>query len=440
VERAGAFASVLLDQRETELADPRDAALLHELVLGVLRRQGTLDFVTGRLSSRGVERLDPEVRVALRLGAYGLLYLDRVPPHAAVNSAVALVKGTSRRAAAGFVNGVLRALTRQGRSALPAAPDRGDVEGLAIHHSHPCWWVRRLVGRIGWDAAARLLGTQNEPAQTVVRVNRRRTSSAELATALRESGLVTRPGRIAPDSLRIESGAVRRTPLLHRGHFWVQDEGSQLVGCMFGGRVGPRVADLCAAPGGKTLQLAEVLEDGGTLVAVDRHRGRLGRLTRAATRLGARSVLAVQADMTRKVPFRGRFHQVLLDAPCSGTGTLRRHPEIRWRLRAEDLKLLAKRQARLLETAADLTEAGGTLVYSEAVRAFLQSHPEFRLGDPRNNLPPAAAGLVDADGFLRTSPLREGLDGFFAALLIRDERGRARGSHRPTAYNATARP
>jgi 16S rRNA (cytosine967-C5)-methyltransferase len=301
---------------------------------------------------------------------------------------------------------------------------------------------------MGWEASSRLLEANNRPAATVLRVNRRRTTTRALAQALGNGGVMTRPGRFAPDSLCVVSGPFRDSPQLRRGEFWVQDEASQLVVCLFGERLGSRVADLCAAPGGKSMQLAESLPEGGILVAVDRHGARLARLARTARRLGAEAVVPVQADMTRDAPFSVRFPQVLLDAPCSGTGTLRRHPEIRWRLRAEDLKLLSERQTRLLDRAAALTEPGGMLVYSvcsvepeegdEVVQRFLQSHPEFRTGETRGSLPPAGHGLIDANGFLRTSPDRGGLDGFFAALLLRElppsgEAGRS------AAYNASTR-
>jgi 16S rRNA (cytosine967-C5)-methyltransferase len=210
---------------------------------------------------------------------------------------------------------------------------------------------------------------------------------------------------------------------------------------MFPRPLGRRVADLCAAPGSKTLQLAEWVEPGGLVVATDRHAGRLRRLTRAARRAGAGEILAIRGDMTAPVaPLRGAFERILVDAPCSGTGTMRRHPEIRWRLEEEDFKLLAARQSRLLATAAGLLAPGGVLVYAvcsmepeegeEVVATFLQSRPDFQAVDPRPDLPTTARELVDGSCFFRTTPAQGGLDGFFAARLQRSSNQASRSESR----------
>jgi 16S rRNA (cytosine967-C5)-methyltransferase len=430
VEQAGAYASVLLDHREPRFGDPRDAALLHELVLGVLRRRAPLDAVVAACASRPPEQMDPEVRMVLRLGAYELLFLDRVPAFASVDNAVELTKRAGRRGAAGFVNGILRAVASRGRELLPEPPRHGDLPGLALFHSHPEWWVRRQVERLGWDSAVELIEAHDRPARTVLRVNRRRTEVAELVRQLEEEGVSTEPGCYLPEALRVTRGRLRGSPLAAGGLFWVQDEASQLVTHMFGQPIGPRVADLCAAPGAKSLQLAELIGPDGWVLAADRHFRRLRRLQDNAIRVGADHVLALNADMARgSVLPRGSFEQVLVDAPCSGTGTLRRHPEIRWRLQPSDLTRLAQRQRELLETAAAIVVPGGDVLYSVCslepeegegvVDAFLKTRPEYRLVDPREALPPPARVLVDGRGFLRTSPADDGLDGFFAARLQR---------------------
>lgn len=432
VERGGAYASILLDRYERRVGDPRDAALLHGLVLGVLRRQAQLDHVIARVSSRPAERMDPEVRIVLRIGAYELLFLDRIPDFATVDSAVELVKGTGRRSASAFVNAVLRGIARQGSTLLPPLPEEGDVGSLALYHSHPAWWVGRVVARLGWRAAGELLESDNRPAAAVLRPNFLRTDSAELASTLQAEGLLTEPCRFVPEALRVRSGAVARSRALDLGLAWVQDEASQLVPRLFGTRIGPRVADLCAAPGGKSLQLAQALEPGALLVAADRHPRRLTRLVLQARRLGLSGILPLGAEIAPgAVPLSGTFDQVLVDAPCSGTGTLRRHPEIRWRLRPEALPGLSAQQGRLLDAAASLVAPGGSLVYSvcsmepeegeRVVLGFLERHRRFRTADPEILLPQP---LRSPDGFLRTSPLTDGLDGFFAALLVREPASR----------------
>ena len=412
VEEGGAFASILLDAREGGLADPRDAALLHETVLGVLRRRAVIDHVLAGASSRGVDAMDPATRTALRIGAYALLYLDRVPAFAAIDSAVELAKTHGRRAGAGFVNAVLRRVARQGEALRPAAPQRGQVEALALAGSHPAWWVRRAVERLGWDAAVALLEANNAPAPTVLRANERRVDAPALRALLAAEGVEVEPGRVVPGALRVVAGVPQRTASFRRGEFWLLDEGSQAVGELFGESLGPRVADLCAAPGTKAMQLAARLREGGLLVAADRHAGRMRRLVRGAARLGLqRHVAPLVADLTAPAPLAAVFDAVLVDAPCSGTGTLRRHPEIRWRLREGDLPALAARQRRILERGAAIVRPGGALVYAvcsmepeegvDVVASFLETHPAWR-----------------REAQIRTSPV-DGPDGFQAERLRR---------------------
>jgi 16S rRNA (cytosine967-C5)-methyltransferase len=339
------------------------------------------------------------------------------------------------------VNGVLRQIARRGRALLPPDPAGDDPAGLALRTSHPAWWVRRLLRRCDAESARALLDADNRPVRPVLRPNLRVTGADELADELRSAGLRVERCRYAPDALRVTSGSLRRCAALRENRAWVQDEASQLVPALFGEPRGPRMADLCAAPGGKSLQLAERLPAGGFLVAVDRHRGRLGRMAANVRRVGARDIGIVQADVTAPRPaLRGPFDGILVDAPCSGTGTFRRHPEIRWRLREEDLKLLAARQRRILDRAASLLAPGGRLVYAvcsmepeegeQVVHGLLASRPELAIADARVSLPGAARRLVDEAGFLRTSPADGGLDGFFAAALDRREDAVAGGSGR----------
>jgi 16S rRNA (cytosine967-C5)-methyltransferase len=374
--------------------------------------------------------MDPEVRVAARIGAYGLLFLDRVPDFAAVNSAVELIRSAGKRPAVGFVNAILRAVARKGEELLPARPAEGEAAALALFHSHPAWWVRRMVKRRGWQATERLLEANNRPAATVIHADTRVNSGAELAEKLRREGIESEPCVYMPDSLRILSGSLRGSRTMESGEAWVQDEAAQLVARMLGERVGPQVADLCAAPGGKSMQLATALMDGGLLVAADRHLGRLGKVRENLSRIGFQEMPLVNADMAvPHPPFRPLFDQILVDAPCSGTGTLRRHPEIRWRLEEEQLEPLARRQRRILDSAAGLASAGGCIAYAvcsmepeegeELIGRFLSERPDWSLADPRPALPPAARALVDENNFLQTSPEEGGLDGFFGALLRR---------------------
>ena len=414
----------MLEVEEKGLADRRDRALLHETVLGVLRNRRRVDAVLARASDRPLTRLDGPVLAALRVGVYSLLWLDRVPDHAAVATAVEAVQ-RSRPRAAGYVNGVLRTVAGKGREWIPERPANPFVADWSVWASHPDWWVERLVRRVGWETAIGVLEADNRPARTTLRTNLARISAERLAAMLAASGCRTRPGRVVAGSLRVHSG--NPGDALSRGLCWVQDEASQLVSELVAARAGMRVLDCCAAPGGKALQLANAVGPSGSVLAVDRHAGRMRRLTANVQRCGFEQVQPVIADMTGVPPFDARFERILVDAPCSGTGTLRRHPEIRWRLTPEAIKLFSLRQGALLDRAADLLAAGGRLVYSVCsmepeegqgvIASFLERNPQLSVLDPAPELSAAARTLVGADGFVRTSPAADGLDGFFAAVL-----------------------
>jgi 16S rRNA (cytosine967-C5)-methyltransferase len=285
------------------------------------------------------------------------------------------------------------------------------------------------VESYGWEWTRKLLEANNRPAPAVLRPNLRRTTPADLRSRLASEGIATEGCPVVPEALRVVGGPFRHTRAFREGYAWAQDEASQLVPTLFGRVLRPRVADLCAAPGIKTLQLREALPVGGTLVATDRHPGRLRRLLSNLERIGADDVLVAAADMAGARPaLKGKFDHVLVDAPCSGTGTFRRHPEIRWRIGPDDLVSLSARQLRILETAETLLGRGGTLLYAVCslepeegegtVARFLDRHPEFDIVDPSDRVPAAARRLVGEDGALRTDPV-DRMDGFFAVLLKR---------------------
>jgi 16S rRNA (cytosine967-C5)-methyltransferase len=424
VERSGAWASRLLETHERRLADRRDRALLHETVLGVLRGKRLLDQALQTASNRPLEKLEGSVLATLRVGAYALLSLDRVPDHAAVSTAVNSIQKRNARAA-GFVNGVLRRLARSDMTELFARPTEQTVAAWSLWSSHPDWWVERLVERSGWDATIALLEANNRPARTTLRPNVARISAERLEAMLTDQGCRTRPGRIVRDSLRIFSGSPGE--VLANGLCWVQDEASQLVSTLAAATPEMSVLDVCSAPGGKTMHLANLVGPRGRVTAVDRHAGRMKRLVSNIERCELGQVVPLIADMTKKPPFGNRFDRILVDAPCSGTGTLRRHPEIRWRLTPDAIKLISLKQSKLLEQAAGLLATGGRLVYSvcslepeegeRVIASFLDRFPEFCVVEP--DLPESARALLGEDRFLRTDPSRDGLDGFFAAALER---------------------
>jgi len=310
---------------------------------------------------------------------------------------------------------------------LPPAAPEGDVGSLALETSHPAWWVERLVARLGWERARGVLDADNRPAGLTLRPALRRTGPPALADRLRSEGVSTEPGAYLPEALRVLSGRPQDTAAWREGLAWVQDEAAQLPVALLGTEFPGPALDACAAPGGKTLQMADALEKSGVLVAADRNLGRLRRLVRGLARVRPAGVLPLVADAARP-PLRPGFAVALVDAPCSGTGTLRRHPELRWRLRPEDPARMGRLQAAILSSTAALVRPGGRLVYAvcsmepeegeEVVAGFLQREPGFKVDDGREALPPTAHRLCDGQGHVRTSPELE-VDGFFAALLRR---------------------
>jgi 16S rRNA (cytosine967-C5)-methyltransferase len=417
--------------------DRRDRALATELVYGVLRRRTALDRILGRVVTRGLAAIEPPVLDILRLSLYQIVYLTRVPPRAAVNEGVSLARTRCSEQAAGFVNGVLRSAARQlasGAIAPPAEPPAGAGEAeLQAHleelHSFPAFLVRRFVTRYGHAAAGELMSTLNRPAPVVLRATDRDNCEA-LVEGLRAEGIEARPSPWLPGALRVEHGQVQHSAAFRQGAFYIQDEAAQMVTLLLRPlQEGEGVLDLCAAPGGKFLALAtEGSAGAGPMVAADLSRGRLRRMRRNAQRLGTGRYHSVVLDAARPA-LRRRFGRVLLDAPCSGTGIIRRHPEIRWRRSDQEIAKLADHQAEMLRAACDLVAPGGRLVYSvcslepeegpERVDELLAARGDMEVVDARPLLPPGAGQLVDRNGYLTTLPYRDDLDGFFAAALRR---------------------
>jgi 16S rRNA (cytosine967-C5)-methyltransferase len=419
VETTAAFADVLLAARLADAArSAADQALATRLVYGTLAWQARLDHELAALVTTRLDRLEAPVRAALRLGLYQLRFLDRVPAYAAVDASVRL----AGRRAAGFVNAVLRRATREPVPLPDAAAD--PLARLAVEWSHPRWLVERWAREIGAAELPALLAADNERATTTVRANRRRAPRDTVVAELAAAGIPACAARFAPDAIAIERGAarLRAAPAWGDGRLAFQGEASQLVTLLLGDMRDARVLDACAAPGGKATYAAEL--GARLVVALDAHIGGAARIAADAMRLGADVIRVAVAD-ARRPPLRdAAFDAVLVDAPCSGLGTLRRHPELRWRRRPEDVPRLAALQREILTGVARLVRPGGVLVYAvctltrdeneDVVRGFLATHPGFEIEDPRGLVPGA---LVGADGFLRTLPHRHGLDGFFAARL-----------------------
>jgi 16S rRNA (cytosine967-C5)-methyltransferase len=417
------------------LHDERDRALAAEIAAGVQRWRAALDHLIVHFSKRAIARLDPEVVEILRLSAYQLLHLTRVPAAAIVDDAVNLAKRSGKTSASGFVNAVLRAISRA-RATLPLPPAPADpldrdaaLQYFSITLSHPRWLAERWYDRLGYDAAQRWLQFDNAPAPLTLRANRLRISPADLAERLKADAIAVSPGAFARDALIVNEGYPLRGAGLADGWFVVQDEASQLVAQLAGDEPARRVLDTCASPGGKTTAIAAAMGGGGLIVACDVRDRRIDLLRRTVGASGAPNVRIVQADLLQTLPFSRGFDCVFVDAPCSGLGTLRRDPDIRWRRLARDLPIFADAQRLMLQHAAEAVAPGGRLVYAtcssepeenEAVAdAFLAGTPGFEPVDARTAAPDLPAAVIDATGRLRTLPHVHGLEAFFGAVFRR---------------------
>ena len=415
------------------LTDERDRALAAEIASGVQRWRAALDHLIGAFAKRPIDRLDPEVVEILRLSAYQLLHLTRVPAAAVVDDAVDLTRKAGKRSASGFVNAVLRSISRR-KHALPLPPrpsQPGDREKaldyLSITLSHPRWLAERWLERLGFEAAEAWMQFDNTAGSVTLRANRLRTTREELRARLAADDIVVHPTSYAPDGLVVDEGHPLRGSGHDQGLFVVQDEASQLVTLLAGDRPPSRVLDTCASPGGKTTAIAALMQGSGILVACDVRDRRIDLLRRTVAASGAANVRIVQADLLRPLPFGAIFDCVLVDAPCSGLGTLRRDPDIRWRRREDDLAPLAAAELTMLQHAADTVAPGGRLIY-----ATCSSEPEENEGvaaaflATTRGFTPLHAGeaarldpaLIDHRGHLRTQPHLHGLEAFFGAVFI----------------------
>lgn len=431
IQRESSYASELLHSKKYSNLSTQDHALATELVMGVLRWQSNLDHEITTASSQPLAKLDDEVVIALRLALYQFGWLDRIPKRAALNESVELVKRAHKRSAAAFVNAVLRKLAGN------VAPSRGDLttpETLASKLAHPEWLVERWIQVYGVETAAAICKYDQSRPPTAIRL-RAPTAEAELA----QERVSLEAGKLLASARIIASGDVANTKALREGHFVIQDEGSQLVAALVGGgsRERERILDCCAAPGGKTLAIAD-RNPQSTITAIEIHPHRALLLKKLIGAAGPPQAIHVIAADANRLPTTGGFQRVLVDVPCSGTGTLARNPEIKWRLQPRDLHDLHSRQAAILRSAMAQVTRGGRVVYSTCslekeeneavVEEASADGASFRVVDCREELEhlKGAGELIWPDPvclirgpYLRTIPGVHPCDGFFAAILER---------------------
>jgi 16S rRNA (cytosine967-C5)-methyltransferase len=438
VEQEAAYAGTLLTSSRYEHLSREDHALAHELTLGVLRWRAQLDFFIEHFSRRKIAKLDAAAVIALRLGLYQLLFLTRTPAHAAINESVNLVKANKLKSAAPFVNAVLRNAQRAGAGGLREIIEtiKDPLARLSVETSHPAWLLQRWMERLGDEEAHALAIANNDAPRIALRFNPRRASEAQTRAWLDEHGIGIRASSLTPGAFVIESGSLSgNAEPVREGWLYLQDEASQLVAHLaatpHSALRTPHFLDLCAAPGGKTTLAASLLPADAEITACDLHAHRLRTMEELAARLGVTNLKLRQLDAAAESPFDepGQFDLVLLDAPCTGLGTLQRHPEIKWRANEAKVNEMAVLQRRLITNAAAQVRPGGMLTFSvcstepeegeDVVAWFRDGHSEFRdmTRERLTELGLDAAQLLTATHGARTFTHRHGAESFFACVL-----------------------
>ncbi len=405
-----------------------DYAFITEVVYGTLRWRGRIDWIIGLISRVRPERMERFILNLLRLGSYQILFMDRVPVSAAVNESVEMAKALGREGATGFINAVLRKISD--RRLDMKIPQGKDPSSISVRHSHPLWLVERWSQELGIDETIELCKANNRIPPLSLRTNTMKTSRAKLLAEMRREVPQAIPSPFSPEGVLIDPPVpLSRIPRFREGWFQVQDESSQLVGHIMDPKPGERVLDACAAPGGKTTHLAQLMGNRGRIYAADISTRRLPLLKENCHRLGIGIVTVLRNDLTKPVVFGGEggFDRILVDPPCSGLGTLWRNPDIKWKRKEEELSTFREIQRAILHQLAPSVRRGGSLVYGtctltreeneEVVAEFIAEHQGFEVENLRRILPQGLKPLTGGDGFFRSFTHRHGMDGFFAARL-----------------------
>ncbi len=443
IEKEEAFADQILEEvlsRNPNLR-PRDRAFVYELVWGTLRWQGKLDRYISQAVRYPKKKIKLKLQMLLRLGTYQLLFLNRVPEAAAVNESVRLARAIFRdEKIAHFVNASLRNIARYKSQPLTPSLDDDPLEHIAINFSHPRWLVARWIKEYGVEIARDICAANNLHPPLTLRVNTLKTDLEKLASQLKNLGVDFRSTPFSPVGLILKKASVLWDEnQLSQGHYYIQDEASQIISSLLEVKPGMTVLDACASPGGKTTHLVQLMKNQGQILALDLTISKTKILQENCRRLGASIVNIICADSTSTLPCQPAvfFDRIIVDAPCSGLGTLHRHPDIKWRRQPEDIERLSLLQLALLENLANYLKKGGIMIYStctmtkeendSVVEKFLRRHKDFVLEDLREVVASSLKMMINGQGYLRTYPyfiLPQGeyrLDGFFAARLRKNE-------------------
>lgn len=433
VEQEGAYSNLLLNSalQKASLAKS-DAGLATELIYGTISRLNTLDYFLDKFVNKGVQKLQPWVRALLRISLYQVIYLDRIPDHAVVSEAVNLAKRRGHQGISGMVNGVLRNILRQ-KESLAIPENLPPAQRISLQHSHSLWLVERWISQYGIETAEAICAANNEPPAVSVRVNTTMISRDDMLELMSSQGFEAAPSPLSPYGIVVRgAGNMAMTDWYRDGMISIQDESSMLVAEAVKPEPGMRVLDCCAAPGGKSAHMGELMKDEGSIVANDIHAHKGKLISDQADRLGLDSISIVTGDaldlVDRYEP--ASFDRILLDAPCSGLGVIRRKPDLKWGKSQEDIHEIAALQLRLLESVSTLLRPGGLLVYSTCtieplenegvVSAFLDSHSGFGIAeDGLGDLSRLEGKSLQRGGGIQILPQHYHSDGFYIARLGR---------------------
>ncbi len=417
------------------LPDERDRALVGELVNGVVRYLYYIDFVISRISLHPLEKMDAEVRNILRLSTYQILY-TRIPERVAISEALKILSHRKRGDwIKGFVNAILHKIAED-KNNLPQPPDLNPVFYLSTKYSFPEWIVKRWIDRFGFEETEKLLLASNERPSLVIRVNILKVSRANLLNFLQKEEVPkAKPCPYSPVGIILDGfrGKITELKAYHFGWISVQDSASQLVTFLLNPKPEEKILDACAGVGGKTTHIAELMQNKGIIWAFDLYPWRLEKLKENFQRLGLKEPKVFQGNVVKELPKKNAplFDRILIDAPCTGTGVIRKHPDIKWARKEEDFINIPEKQLNLLEGLSSFLKPNGVMVYAtcslepeeneKVIEKFLKNHPEFEIENPLNVLKktcgPLIKDLIENDLYLKTYPHKHNMDGFFAVRL-----------------------
>ena len=426
VERSDAYLERLLDNemRNSELVGP-DKALLYEIVHGVVRWMGRLDWVLNGFYKGQFSKAIPNLKNGLRVALYQILFLDRIPDHASVNEAVEFVKKLQGQKPADLTNAILRNIIRSKNAIRYPDPEEDLIGYLAAYYSHPSWMVKRYVAKFGREETEKLLQVNNEKPYLTLRINLLKTNIDDFRNLLDSVGLKYRNGKYFQEFVQLQNLTnITAWEYFGKGYFNIQDESTGLACHLLGVSENMSVLDLCSAPGGKTAYITVMIKDKGNVVAIDKFESRLKLVKQNLDRLGIKSVKTIAMDA---LDYQGdKFDRVLADVPCTGTGTLSKKPDIKWKKDIFDLRRMNELQYKLICKASEMIKPGGAFVYStcsiepeenfEIVKKFLDNHHDCKLDKADDKFP---KDLVDENGCIQTYPHVHQMDGAFAARIIK---------------------